>query len=47
VFNMGIGFALTVRPKSVAAVIRTLRRAGEEAFVIGRVRRGHGRVEIR
>ena len=46
VFNMGIGFVLTVRPKSVAAVARTLQRAGEQALVIGRVRRGHGRVEI-
>lgn len=47
VFNMGVGFVLLVRPKSTAAVVRTLRRAGEQAFVIGRVRRGRGRVEIR
>lgn len=47
VFNMGIGFALIVRPKSVAAVVRALEKAGEQAFVIGRVRRGRGRVEMR
>ncbi|MBU0641008.1 MAG: phosphoribosylformylglycinamidine cyclo-ligase [Planctomycetes bacterium] len=47
VFNMGIGFVLAVRPKSVAPVVRTLERAGEEALVIGRVRRGHGRLELR
>ena len=46
VFNMGVGFTLVVRPTSTAAVIRTLERAGEQAFVIGRVRRGRGRVEI-
>ena len=46
VFNMGIGFAMTVRPSSVAPVVRTLERAGEQAFVIGRVQRGRGRVEM-
>jgi phosphoribosylformylglycinamidine cyclo-ligase len=46
VFNMGVGYALAVRPKSVNAVVRRLNRAGEEAMVIGRVRRGTGRVEI-
>jgi phosphoribosylformylglycinamidine cyclo-ligase len=47
VFNMGIGFVLAVRPASAAPVLRTLTRAGEQAFVIGRVRRGHGRLELR
>lgn len=47
VFNMGIGYALAVRPKSAAAVVRALERAGEAAFVIGRVRRGRGEVEFR
>jgi len=32
---------------SVAPVLRTLKRAGEQAFVIGRVRRGRRRVEFR
>ncbi|HUU96610.1 MAG TPA: phosphoribosylformylglycinamidine cyclo-ligase [Phycisphaerae bacterium] len=47
VFNMGIGFVLAVRPGSVAPVLRALKRAGEQAFVIGRVRRGRRRVEFR
>lgn len=46
VFNMGIGYVLAVRPKSAAAVVRRLERAGEQAEVIGRVKRGRGRVEI-
>jgi phosphoribosylformylglycinamidine cyclo-ligase len=46
VFNMGLGFVLAVRPKSVEAVIRRLQRAGEQACEIGRVRRGRGQVEI-
>ncbi len=47
VFNMGIGFVLAVRPKSAAAVLRTLEAEGERATAIGRVRRGKGRVEFR
>ncbi|MCK4341535.1 MAG: phosphoribosylformylglycinamidine cyclo-ligase [Phycisphaerae bacterium] len=46
VFNMGIGYVLAVRPMSVSAVVRRLERAGEQAFVIGRIRRGRGRLEI-
>jgi len=47
VFNMGVGFVLAVRPKSAAAVVRRLARNGQEALVIGRIRRGRGRVELR
>lgn len=46
VFNMGIGFVLAVRPQSARIVQARLEHAGEQAFVIGRVRRGHGCVEI-
>ncbi len=46
VFNMGIGFVLAVRPKSAGAIERRLARSGEEPVVIGKVRRGRGRVEI-
>ena len=46
VFNMGIGYVLSVRPKSTAVVVKILERAGEQAHVIGRVKRGRGRVEI-
>jgi len=47
VFNMGIGYVLAVHPKSTATVAHILERAGEQAFVIGRVRRGRGRLELR
>jgi len=46
VFNMGLGFVLAVRPKSASTVVRRLKQAGEEAVVIGRLRRGRGQVEI-
>ncbi len=46
VFNMGLGLVLAVRPKSSAIVARRLERAGEQAYVIGRVRRGRGIVEF-
>lgn len=47
VFNMGIGFVLAVRPGSTGVVLRLLERAGQQAVVIGRVRRGSGRLEWR
>ena len=47
VFNMGVGYVLLVRPSSVSAVLRMLKSAGEEANVIGVVRRGRRRVEFR
>ncbi len=46
VFNMGIGFVLAVRPRSASIVERRLRKAGTEPVVIGRVKRGSGRVEL-
>lgn len=46
VFNMGIGYVLSVRPASTAVITKLLERAGEQAYVIGRVKRGRGRVEI-
>lgn len=47
VFNMGIGYVIVVRPTFAKAVVRTLERAGESAYVIGRVKRGNGTVEIK
>lgn len=46
VFNMGIGFVFFVRPFFESGVIRALRQAGENPFVIGKVRRGGGRVKL-
>ncbi|MBL8879864.1 MAG: phosphoribosylformylglycinamidine cyclo-ligase [Phycisphaerales bacterium] len=47
VFNMGIGYAMIVRPRSAAAIIRQLERSGQSAFLIGSVKSGKGRVELR
>jgi len=47
VFNMGIGFALVVRPAFARAVLRALEKSGERAYAIGYVKRGDGSVEIR
>lgn len=47
VFNMGIGFTMTVRSKSAATVVRALEKAGAPAAVIGRVRKGRGQVDFR
>jgi phosphoribosylformylglycinamidine cyclo-ligase len=47
VFNMGIGLALACRPGSTRVAMRVLERAGEQAFLIGKVRRGRGNVEFR
>ena len=47
VFNMGVGYVMMVRPNSTATVMRILERAGEQPYVIGRIKRGRGRVELR
>lgn len=44
VFNMGIGYAVIVRPPFVEGVMRHLRKAGEKPHVIGMVRRGKGQL---
>jgi phosphoribosylformylglycinamidine cyclo-ligase len=46
VFNMGVGYVLVVRPTSTSAVLKLLEKAGEEANVIGEIKRGRGRVEF-
>ncbi len=40
VFNMGIGYALIVRPAFVGSIMRRLERAGERVYEIGAVRKG-------
>ena len=42
VFNMGIGMVLVVAPRDLDALRRALRRRGEDAPVIGEIRRGRG-----
>ena len=46
VFNMGLGFVLSVQPRSTARVMRALVRAGEQPYLVGRIRRGRGEVEF-
>jgi phosphoribosylformylglycinamidine cyclo-ligase len=40
VFNMGIGMVLIVSPASTNAILRTLKRRGEQGWLIGKVARG-------
>ncbi len=46
VFNMGVGYALIVRPAFAHSVTRQLNRLGEEAFIMGEVIEGTGRVRL-
>ncbi len=43
-FNMGIGMILIVRPGHVTSITRSLKRAGERVFEIGRIVSGRRRV---
>jgi len=47
VFNMGIGFILIVRSAFADAVVGHLQNSGQEAVIIGRVKRGRRQVELR
>jgi phosphoribosylformylglycinamidine cyclo-ligase len=47
VFNMGIGYVFAVRPAFVGGASRVLRRCKEKPIVIGRIKRGSGKVELR
>ncbi len=47
VFNMGVGMVLVLDPAGADRVRRALRRAGEEAPVVGEVTRGDGGVVLR
>ena len=47
VFNMGVGYVLVVRPAFANAVVRHLAKLGEQAYIIGQVKRGTRTVEIR
>lgn len=46
VFNMGIGYVFAVRPRFANGVTEALRKAGETPIVMGRIRRGAGRVQL-
>jgi phosphoribosylformylglycinamidine cyclo-ligase len=46
VFNMGVGMVIVTAPTATASVIRTLAKAGEKAWAVGKVVRGGGEVRI-
>lgn len=46
VFNMGIGMVLAVAPYYTPAILKTLRKCGEEASVVGKIVRGSNEVRI-
>ncbi len=46
VFNMGVGYTLIVRPTFADAVVRKLRKYGEDAWIMGEIVRGRGEVRV-
>jgi phosphoribosylformylglycinamidine cyclo-ligase len=46
VFNMGVGYVLIVRPTFADSIVRRLTRYGEEAFILGEIVKGKGRVRL-
>ncbi len=46
VFNMGIGYAMVVRPHFADSILYQLDRLGQEVWVIGKIIRGTGRVVL-
>jgi phosphoribosylformylglycinamidine cyclo-ligase len=46
VFNMGVGMVIVTTPAATAGVLRTLAKAREKAWKVGRVVRGDGEVRI-
>ncbi len=45
-FNMGVGMAVIAPPESAGAIIRSAREASIEAWLLGRVVPGSGRVVL-
>jgi phosphoribosylformylglycinamidine cyclo-ligase len=46
VFNLGLGMVALVAPDAVEAAVDTIRAAGHDAWVVGDVVDGHGRVHV-
>jgi len=46
VFNMGIGYVLIVRPTFTASILRQFAKMGQQAYLIGKVKRGPRGVEF-
>jgi phosphoribosylformylglycinamidine cyclo-ligase len=46
VFNLGLGMVALVAPDAVEAAVDTIRAAGHDAWVVGDVVDGNGRVHV-
>ena len=46
VFNMGIGMTVIVSGAKADGVLRSIRRRGNEAWIIGEVIKGNGKVKL-
>jgi phosphoribosylformylglycinamidine cyclo-ligase len=46
VFNMGIGMTAIVSSARAAGILRSIRRRGHEAWIIGEVTKGRGKVKL-
>ena len=46
VFNLGLGMLAVVAPGTIEATLDTVRAAGQEAWIVGEVSEGRGRVSI-
>jgi phosphoribosylformylglycinamidine cyclo-ligase len=47
VFNMGVGYVLIVRPSFADSILKHLKRAGEDAWVLGEIVKGTGQVQLK
>lgn len=47
VFNMGVGYVMIVRPWFADSIVRKLKRAGEDAWVMGKMTSGSGQVRFK
>jgi phosphoribosylformylglycinamidine cyclo-ligase len=47
VFNMGVGYVLIVRPSFADSILKHLKRAGEEAWLLGEIVKGSGTVVMK
>lgn len=47
VYNMGIGFVMVVKPAFTDSVMSQLAKLGETPYLIGRIKKGTGKVEMR
>jgi len=46
VFNMGIGMMAIVSGQKADGILRSIRRRGHQAWIVGEVRKGRGKVKL-